>query len=238
MKMKKSLSIFLSALLLLSLFACGKTEVPETPDTQNEKEEENQQPGNEEQDPGEDDKEKGEEEEPVPTDPVSKEVYDLKHNEDLVQAPLSYHEHTFTNDGHVPEVPVYIWNDHLQFEFVIPKNTLDATVGFDAEDMSDYHFSFKVYLREQGVEGAQYKSIHTNLAPWSIYSVSTLTIYRCLFYDSGLLDLVEVGKTYDIVIAVYENDKVIGWGESELTWNEKHQESVEAAEQHPDIVIK
>ncbi len=218
---KKILSILLAGLLLLSLFACGKTESPETND---DAPNEQKQPGNEE------------EKDPVPADPVSKEVYDLKHNEDLVQAPLSYHERTFTSDGNEPEVPVYIWTNHLQFEFVIPKSTLDATVGFDAEDKSDYHFSFKVYLREQNVEGAKYKSIHTNLIPDSIYLDPTLTIYRCPFYDSGLLDIVEVGKTYDTVIAIYENDKVVGWGEHELTWHEDSQNLVEQAEQDESII--
>ena len=239
--MKKNLAIILSIILLLSLAACGQTEAPYTNnDTQNEQKEENKQPENTEQNPGEEDKEKGEEkgEEkgPVPTDPVSKEVYDLKNNEDIVQALFSYKAGDF---GVSTKGAVEIINSYLQLVFCIPKegeNSFDATVGFDAEDMSDYHFSFKLYLKEQGAENAEYRAINTNLVPWSIYLDPTLTIYRCPFYNSGLLDIVEVGKTYDTVIAVYENDKVVAWGESELTWYEDSQNFVEQAEQNESVI--
>ncbi len=228
--MKKLLAILLSMVLLLSLIACGRTETPEKgTDVPNDQTEDNNQQKPEVPDP----------EETIPTDPVSKEVYDLKHNEDLVHAPLSYFVYDTSPGTLMPDGPVLIWTNHLQFEFIIPKegeSTIDATVGFNQDDFSNYHFSFKVYLREQNVKGAEYKTIHTNLIPWSIYPDSTVTIYRCLFYDSGLLDIVEVGKTYDIVIAIYEDDKVVGWGENTLTWLEESQNFVEQAEQDESII--
>ncbi len=232
--MKKLLAILLSMVLLLSLIACGRTETPEKgTDVPNDQTENNNQ-----QKPNPDP------EETIPTDPISKEVYVLRHNEDIVHALLSYDVLVFTNDTEKTNGAVEIWRSHLHLSFAIPKkgeNSFDATVGYnkDAPDsVSDYHFSFKLYLREQGIENAEYKAIHTNLVPWLIGSASDFAVYHCPFYDSGLLDIVEVGKTYDTVIAIYENDNVVAWGEDDLTWYEDSQNFVEQAEQHADVIIK
>ena len=226
--MKKALTLLLALVMLLSLIACGKTETPEKGTNLPNDQTENNTQQNPDPIPTD----------PIPTDPVSKEVYDLKHNDDLVHAPLTLGKYmNFAGWVEVEiEGAVRIWENILQFWFIIPKSTIDATVGYKKDDMSGYPFSFKVYLREQNVEGAEYKSIHTNLVPVSIYLDPELTIYRCPFYDSGLLDIVEVDKTYDVVIAIYENDKVVGWCENELTWYEVCQELVETAEQNQDVI--
>ena len=233
--MKKILCMFLSALLLLSLFACGKTEATEKEaDVPNDQTENNNQ-----QKPDHDP------EDPVPTDPVSKEVYDLKHDEKLTHASLSFYEVLAFAPEYEPyqgsvEILDAGTGPRLHLMFVIPKtgeNSFDATIGYNPDDMSDYHFSFKLYLKEQGIENAEYKTTHTNLVLWLIIDIpSKMPIYHCTFYNSGLLDIVEVGKTYDTVIAIYENNKVVGWCEDELIWYEDSQEWVEKAEQYQEVI--
>jgi hypothetical protein len=184
-----------------------------------------------------------------PTDAVSKEVVGIMRNKDLINAPLSFYtcnfsgsewdkreEQTPTSAG-----PVEIWSNHLQFLFVIPKegeNTIDATVGFKQDDLSEYHFSFKIFLREQDLENdrTDYKTISTNIQPWSIYGDPTLTIYRCTFYDSGLLDIVEEGKTYEVVMVVYEDETPRAWAASTMNWTDSCTLFVEAAENNADVI--
>ncbi len=231
--MKKLLAILLSMVLLLSLIACGRTETPEKgTDVPNDQTENNNQ-----QKPNPDP------EDPVPTDPVSKEVYDLKHDKEIAQASLSFYERSaFAPEDKPYRGSVEILGEdppYLHLMFIISKtgeNAFDATIGYNPDDMSDYHFSFKLYLKEQNIENAEYKTIHTILVPWSIDNHSQTPIYYCTFYNSGLLDIVEVDKTYDVVIAIYEDDNVVGWCESELTWYEDSQEWVETAEQYQEVI--
>ena len=185
-----------------------------------------------------------------PTDPVSKEVVDIMRNKDLAQAPLSFwsvnfkgcewdtrEEQTDTQSG-----PVEIWGNHLQFLFVIPKDAeggcIDATVGHKQDDLSEYHFSFQIYLREQNLEDdrTDYKRVEKRIQPWSIYDANPTVIYRCTFYDSGLIDLVEAGVAYDVVIVVYEDDTVVGWAANTMTWSDSCDLFVEAAENNTDVV--
>jgi hypothetical protein len=189
-----------------------------------------------------------------PTDPISKEVVEIMRNKELINAPLSFYNSNYStnkdwgtgNDPDAPQTtggPVEIWGEepHLQFLFVIPKagdNTIDATVGFKEGDLSEYHFSFKFFVREQNLEDdrTDYKCTTKNLQPWSIYGDPTLTIYRATFYDSGLLDIVEEGKTYEVVVVVYEDETPRAWAASTMNWTDSCTKYIEKALENADVV--
>ncbi len=179
-----------------------------------------------------------------PTDPDSKEVVDIMRNEDLIKSTLSFFVANFRGcnwdeTGDTTDLapgPVEIWSNHLQLMAVMPKNIYDATVEHGTDN---YNHSFQMFIREhQAIEDnrTDYEKINMRLVPWSIYGDPVLTIYRLPFYDSNLKDLVEAGKTYDVVMVIYEGDEARAWGSCTMDWTDSCELFIKAAENDPDVI--
>ena len=181
-----------------------------------------------------------------PTDPDTKEVVEIMRNAEFIQIPLSFYTPNFKGtswDTRLQKTdtapgPVEIWGDppHLQLMTVMPKSVYDATVKHGTDE---YNHSFQMFIREhQDAEDnrTNYEKIDTSYVPWSIYGDPTLTIYRLPFYDSNLRELVEAGKTYDVVMVVYEGDEVRAWGSTTMEWTDSCELFVKAAEDHPEVI--
>ena len=135
---------------------------------------------------------------------------------------------------------VEIWYMYLSLLFIIPK---EGEGGFDATTnlgKDNYNFSFQLYLREHKDtenDRSDYEKIDRRFVPWSVYADPTLTIYRNTFYHSNFRTLVEEGKSYDVIVVIYEGDKPRAWGQSILNWTDADELYIEAAEGNEDVIL-
>ncbi len=168
-----------------------------------------------------------------PTDPITKEAVEIMRNKDLVKTEVIFFDKQFEMDG-----PVDTGANRLQMYFYVGcegEKAFDVSAGFGGQD---YDISFKIYLREKNTENdrTDYKVIHTNLVPFAIHELGSQNLCRCLFYDSGLLDLVQAGKSYDTVVVIYKGDKAVAWSQAALEWTETSALFVELAKQDEGII--
>lgn len=195
-----------------------------------------------------------------PTDPDSAEVVAIMRNKDLANPTVGLYNVnvvTATDGGKEGTAgfcnirnlesatagPVEVWSNNLQFLFTMQKKATEGkNDGYDASaghGQDGYDYSFQFYVREynEADDRTEYTKLANRITAWSIYPADNV-IYRCHFYDSGLLDVVEEGTTYDLVIVTLKGDEAVAWAKTQFTWTDSCATFVEYAEANPTTITK